>query len=296
MLNKLIGGALLTAYAWAAYTFFGNALIPVVLSRSNGDERLAFALCVGLTNLLTLLLFNGFFLCLYVLQLPGVEARRVLRRPWPWQAPAPAARTAFWRLCRDSAVLTAVNTTLVALPLSYLSAPLSLLLNPRLLDPGAAPAFFPGAVGALLFFALLDDVFFYCAHRALHHPRLYWLHKPHHAWTHTVSIAVLHLHPLEFLLANALPAALGPLLLRAHLSLTLAWIHLRLAQTIEAHSNYALEWSPFVRLGVNGGGEAHEMHHSENIGNFGSFTAALDTLCGTRIHGRRGDDDFEKVD
>ena len=279
-------------YAFSLWGLLRHTFAPAVLSFTGGSERSAFALCIWLTNVATLLLGNTFFLLLYALQLPAVEARRVLRRPWPWQVPALAP--AFWGAVCDSLLLSLVNTTLVLL-LSYLSAPLSLSLNPRLFDPAAAPAFFPAVAGSLLFFAAVEDALFYCAHRALHHPALYWIHKPHHAWVHTVSVAVLHLHPIEFVLANALPVALGPQLLKAHLATSLLWYHLRLLQTMEAHSNYALEWSPFVCLGVNGGGAAHEMHHSENVGNFGSFTTLWDRLLGTQIHGRKTDD-FEKVD
>lgn len=280
------------SYSYFLYYLLNSTFVPAVLSLAGGDERLAFALCIWLTNVATLLSGNLFYLSLYALRLPSVEARRVLRRPWPWQVPALAP--AFWGAVAHSLLLSLVNTTLVFF-LSCLSAPLSLLQNPRLLDPAAAPAFFPAVVGSLFFFAAVDDVLFYCAHRALHHPALYWIHKPHHAWVHTVSVAVLHLHPLEFVLANALPVALGPQLLRAHLATSLLWFHLRLLQTMEAHSNFAFEWSPFVCLGVNGGGAAHEMHHSENVGNFGSFTTLWDRLLGTQIHGRKTDE-FEKVD
>lgn len=279
-------------YAFFLFHFLRYTFAPAVLSAAGGNERLAFALCVWFTNVATLLVGNLFFLCLYALQLPSVEARRVLRRPWPWQVPPQAP--AFWGAVNASLLLSLANTTLVFI-LSYLSAPLSLLLNPRLFEPAAAPAFFPAVAGSLLFFAAVDDVLFYCAHRALHHPALYWVHKPHHAWVHTVSVAVLHLHPIEFVLANALPVALGPQLLKAHLATSLLWFHLRLLQTVEAHSNYAFEFSPFVCLGVNGGGAAHEMHHSENVGNFGSFTTLWDRLLGTQIHGRKTDE-FEKVD
>ena len=293
LLIRILGITLGLIYAFFLFHGLRLLLIPAVLSFAGGDGRWAFALSIWLTNTLTLLFYNGFFLCLYMWQLPSVESRRVLRRPWPWQMPALAS--SFWALVRESILLSVVNTTLVALPLSYMAAPLSLSQNPRLFDPAAAPAFFPAVVGSLLFCAVVDDVVFYCFHRGFHHPALYWLHKPHHKWTHTVSIAVLHLHPVEFVLANVLPNALGPSLLKLHMAVVLLWYHVRLVQTIEAHSNYALDLSPFVCLGVNGAGAAHEMHHSENVGNFGSFTALWDHAFGTAIHGRRGDD-FEKVD
>lgn len=291
--TRLTGIAIGVGYVSLLFHALRVFFVPSVLSLSSGNERVAFALCIWLVNVVTLLSFNVFFFSLYALQLPAVESRRVLQRPWPWQDKALAP--AFYNLVHESLFLTFVNTTLVALPLSFFSAPLSISLQPRLFDPAAAPAFFPAVVGSLLFCAAVDDVVFYWAHRAFHHPALYWLHKPHHKWTHTVSIAVLHLHPVEFVLANVLPNALGPTLLKLHMSVILLWYHLRFVQTIEAHSNYAFQLSPFVCLGVNGAGAAHEMHHSENVGNFGSFTTWWDRIFGTAIHGRRTDE-YEKAD
>jgi len=47
---------------------------------------------------------------------------------------------------------------------------------------------------------------FYWAHRVLHHRRIYkYIHKQHHEFKATVGIAAEYAHPVESLLANAVP-------------------------------------------------------------------------------------------
>lgn len=61
----------------------------------------------------------------------------------------------------------------------------------------------------LAFFMLVEDFFFFLAHSTLHKPRFYWIHKRHHEFNVTVSIAAEYCHPIEYFLANMLPTAMG---------------------------------------------------------------------------------------
>lgn len=47
-------------------------------------------------------------------------------------------------------------------------------------------------------------------------------HKVHHEYTSPVALCTMYAHPLEILLNNMVPIALGPLLLSSHL--VTAWI------------------------------------------------------------------------
>lgn len=50
---------------------------------------------------------------------------------------------------------------------------------------------------------LIEDFCFYWGHRFLHHRWVYpHIHKVHHTFTHTVSIANEYTHPVEFLISN----------------------------------------------------------------------------------------------
>jgi sterol desaturase/sphingolipid hydroxylase (fatty acid hydroxylase superfamily) len=62
----------------------------------------------------------------------------------------------------------------------------------------------------IIFFMLVEDSVFYWSHRLLHHPRVYpYIHKRHHEYKDTVSIASEYAHPLESILSNTLPTVAG---------------------------------------------------------------------------------------
>jgi len=99
---------------------------------------------------------------------------------------------------------------------------------------------------------LIDDTFFYWSHRLLHHPRIYkYIHKQHHAFKHSIGIAVEYAHPVEDLLSNAVSTAAGPIILGSHMSVLWLYFGLKLHQSIDAHSGYDLPfplspWSAIV--------------------------------------------------
>jgi len=73
------------------------------------------------------------------------------------------------------------------------------------------PSLFVGIIH-FLFCMLLREVTFYYSHRLLHHPILYkWIHKKHHNWISPVAISAAYCHPIEHVVSNVLPIALGKL-------------------------------------------------------------------------------------
>lgn len=58
-------------------------------------------------------------------------------------------------------------------------------------------------------FLVVEEVLFYFAHRVLHHPKLYWIHKEHHEYNITITLAAQYAHPIEHLFANSLSGGLG---------------------------------------------------------------------------------------
>lgn len=78
----------------------------------------------------------------------------------------------------------------------------------------------------VLFANMTENLTFYFSHTMLHKPFMYKrIHKIHHEHKVTVSIAAIHTHPLEYLFGNALPSALGCLILgqRMHLASYFFW-------------------------------------------------------------------------
>ncbi|KAI8829806.1 hypothetical protein BJ741DRAFT_581860 [Chytriomyces cf. hyalinus JEL632] len=65
---------------------------------------------------------------------------------------------------------------------------------------------------------LITEFGFYGAHYLFHHPSIYkHFHKIHHEFTAPMAIASTYAHPLEHVVANVLPIAVGPFILRSHI-------------------------------------------------------------------------------
>lgn len=136
----------------------------------------------------------------------------------------------------------------------------------------------------LAFFVLVEDVSFYWAHRLLHTKWLYGkIHKIHHENRLVYGIASEYAHPIEYVLGNGIPSALGAKLLgrRVHIVTFWLWIVLRITETVDGHSGYDFPWSPFRVLPMSTNGRYHDYHHAENIGCYGSFFTIWDTVFGT---------------
>ena len=91
-------------------------------------------------------------------------------------------------------------------------------------------------------------------YRLFHHPMLYkHIHKIHHEWTAPIGVVSIYAHPLEHLVSNLLPLIIGPIVVKAHLSLTWFWYCLAILNTVNAHSGYHM---PFMLSS-----EGHNFHH-----------------------------------
>jgi sterol desaturase/sphingolipid hydroxylase (fatty acid hydroxylase superfamily) len=134
---------------------------------------------------------------------------------------------------------------------------------------------------------IMEDFLFYWSHRFLHLDFIYpYIHKKHHEFKDTISIASEYAHPIEAIIANIIPTSLGFKLLgdKCHLFTIVMWLALRITETIDGHSGYEFSWSPFRLLPFSGSSDSHSYHHSHNIGNYSSFFTFWDTICGTSKH------------
>ena len=90
-------------------------------------------------------------------------------------------------------------------------------------------------IGQFMFFLIVEDVTFYWSHRLLHHPQFYWIHKKHHQYNISITLAATYAHPIEFILGNALPFGIGYRLLsdvtNVHLVTIIVWSVYRLIET-----------------------------------------------------------------
>jgi sterol desaturase/sphingolipid hydroxylase (fatty acid hydroxylase superfamily) len=135
---------------------------------------------------------------------------------------------------------------------------------------------------------VFNRITFALAHRAFHHGPLYRaIHKKHHQYVGTVSIAAENAHPVEAIIANAIPSIGGCMLLGSHPLVFLVWLSFRLEETYEAHSGYCFVGTFLHRIGLTNSEHAayHDYHHVVNKGNFG-VDPFMDFLMGTNDHWR----------
>ena len=186
-------------------------------------------------------------------------------------------------LLREAAIDHAVNGLLLRPVFVWMVYPLF-----RWAGMATSVAALPSAASALaqlLAFMVIDDAWFYWAHRLLHTPWLYrHVHKRHHRFRFTHPLASEFAHPAEDLLSNTVATVLGPLLLGSHMALVWLYGYIKLSQTVEAHSGYVVPF-PFsvwsLRAALGGEQGRHEFHHSRNVGNFGGFFDWWDRAMGT---------------
>jgi methylsterol monooxygenase len=120
--------------------------------------------------------------------------------------------------------------------------------------------------------AFVEEVVFYSMHRIMHTRYLYErIHKIHHEWVAPIGMVALYAHPVEHVLCNLLPVALGPLLLGSHLYVWWLWLTLATFAAVLSHSGLDIPvLSP----------EFHDLHHRFSKNNYGVL-GILDGLFGT---------------
>jgi 4-alpha-methyl-delta7-sterol-4alpha-methyl oxidase len=129
----------------------------------------------------------------------------------------------------------------------------------------------------LVAFAFVTDTSFYWMHRVLHLP--WWfarVHRRHHEFRHVRALSAEYSHSAEDV-GNFVCSFLGPVLFAAHPVTVVVWLFLRVLETVDAHSGYAL--TPW--------GSRHAYHHEFNRGNFGGFLSVWDRLLGTDADWRK---------
>lgn len=120
----------------------------------------------------------------------------------------------------------------------------------------------------------LDDMFFYWAHRAIHHPKLYALiHKVHHESTDPSPFTSFSFHPIEALIEIA-TALILPLILPMHFGVFTAWQMFSMLNNVLGHLGYELYpkgWTKFPVLRFKTASVHHNMHHQLFNGNYALY-------------------------
>ena len=144
-------------------------------------------------------------LVLYKIKLPFFEKYKINpERAWPWEKDM-----ALWRVQLGKSIRC------IALWVGVIS-PLMICMDHFVLDDmkmAMTLEQWPSrttVIKQIVFFMCMEDLLFYWAHRLLHLPSVYpYIHKRHHEFKDTISIASEYAHPVESFLANTLPTVAG---------------------------------------------------------------------------------------
>ena len=131
---------------------------------------------------------------------------------------------------------------------------------------------------------LIEDFTFYWSHRLLHNKIFYnKIHKQHHEYVQTVSCSALYAHPIEFILGNLLPSAIGPIILgrNMHFLTYIVYAAMVLHETHDGHSGYTFSWSPHRVIPFTFDAEFHIFHHWKYKGNYANYLSIWDRVFGS---------------
>jgi sterol desaturase/sphingolipid hydroxylase (fatty acid hydroxylase superfamily) len=207
-----------------------------------------------------------------------IERYKSNEEPWPWHEDPEG-----WRRLVIKAIFVLLFNGNVLVLLVYLPLTKTGLMEQHSTSSEHVPSPLVLA-SSIFFFMVCEDFTFYWCHRLLHYGPFYrHVHKMHHTFKTTVGIAAEYTHPIEFVLGNMLPCAVGPAILgpRAHIITIFAWYTIRFGETLDGHCGYEFSWSPFRLIPFSGSADYHDFHHSANIGNYSSFFCIWDTVFGT---------------
>lgn len=143
----------------------------------------------------TTFLANFVLYLIYTAKIEFFERYRVLTNPWPWESDPEK-----WKIVLKKTIKNNLFSHFVIIPTILV---LDTLVGVKIrFDMESFPEY-KEILAQLIFFMICEDFLFYWSHRALHHPKIYpIIHKQHHEYNITVSIAAEYSHPLEFVIAN----------------------------------------------------------------------------------------------
>ena len=147
-------------------------------------------------------------------------------------------------------------------------------------DPNSFQGFFYGIPYNFLticWFLFSTDFGVYWIHRYLHHPYLYFLHKPHHRWLVSTPFASHAFHPIDGF-AQSLPYHIYTFIFPIERKLYLCLFMFVNFWTISIHDNATAYHGKIIN-----GAEHHNIHHRMFNYNYGQYFTLWDRLCGTHL-------------
>jgi sterol desaturase/sphingolipid hydroxylase (fatty acid hydroxylase superfamily) len=220
---------------------------------------------------------NAIFFLIYKFKVKCIESYRVNADPWPWEDNS----INFPHLLQET-IKTVLINQLIIIPISILPYYFNYII-PFSLDIKSLPTHFV-FIWQIIFFILIEDFAFYWVHRILHVDWIYpYIHKTHHTYKISISIAAEYSHPVDYFLGSLFATSFGPIILgqKVHLVTYLLWIAFRILESSDGHCGYEFSFSPFRVLPFSGSSQFHYFHHKYYKGNYSSFFIYWDVICST---------------
>lgn len=240
-------------------------------------DQTYFLLIGSLELLLILLVGNCFYFFLYKNKFAFFEQYKATEEPWPWESDPAEWNRMFWRSLKFNFFNLFISLPIMNAPFIIMDYQIP---NPEDYNIPTGLTF----LLQILFCCLMEDVLFYFGHAFLHTPYMYkTFHKYHHEQKQTTSLACIHGHPIEFIIANVVPELAGAILLgkRMHISTQYGFAVIRMINSFDEHCGYNFSWSMERMLPLHLHQDEHFYHHSENLGSYGSFFEIWDYVLGS---------------
>jgi sterol desaturase/sphingolipid hydroxylase (fatty acid hydroxylase superfamily) len=235
------------------------------------------------------ILGNLVMLPIYYFQHPFFEQFKIQKDlPWPWLDEREHIRSRFWKLITRSMKFTLMNILMVLPPMTALKVYfVDDFLGTQMTKEsifGTDDENWPSTtknIIDLLCLTIVNEFGLYVGHRLMHEkPFLYKYHKIHHEFKVNVIMAAQHLHVVDFIFTNAVPALLAICVVNPH-SLTLfQWTIWAVVANLEEHAGYEFPWSPLRWFPFSVASDEHAFHHSKNLGCYSSKITIFNTLFG----------------
>jgi methylsterol monooxygenase/4-alpha-methyl-delta7-sterol-4alpha-methyl oxidase len=216
----------------------------------------------------------------YLLQWDFFEQYKISKEPWPWLDDRQSVRNKFWDLTKKTIAVDSFGLLFMFPIMLYVKT--IIVPNTELSFSDDDWPTYTKSCSDLATLGLLHEFFFYWSHRIMHmFPQLYKFHKVHHEYKQNDVLAAQYFHPIDFIFCIGGPAIIVTLLVHPHSITQFQFGLWLLYANFDDHLGYNFPWSPVRWFPLAAATEAHEFHHSVNLGCFSSKLALYDMMFGT---------------
>ncbi len=137
---------------------------------------------------------------------------------------------------------------------------------------------------SLVLVLLIHDAYFYWAHRAMHHPRIYrFVHRTHHRSTNPTPRAAFAFHPLEAVVEAGIIFFIA-FLFPVHAGVILLFVLVMTVYNLYGHLGWELYPAGMARHPIGrwiNTSVSHNQHHKHAHSNYGLYFLWWDRWFGT---------------